>query len=90
MDGTSLQAKLYRSRMNEARGTRKSGTSATQKMTRSAHLKKKMQAAKKEINKIVSDGLKEYLAPGNYNDEGAEGHIRDRIVGDIGEIIARL
>ena len=49
-----------------------------------------MQAAKKEINKIVSDGLEEYLAPGNYNDEGAEGHIRDRIVGDIGEIIARL
>jgi nucleosome binding factor SPN SPT16 subunit len=77
--GTSLQAKIYRSRMNEAR-----------RGTLSAAVKKKKQDAKKKINKIVSDGLEEYFAPGNYDDEGAEGAIRDQILGDIGELIARL
>jgi hypothetical protein len=47
-------------------------------------------AAQKKINKIVSNGLEEYFAPGNYDDEGEEGRIRGKILGDIGEIIARL
>jgi molecular chaperone DnaK (HSP70) len=64
--------------VNEARGK----SSAAQK--------KKMQAAQKKINKIVSNGLEEYFAPGNYDDEGEEGRIRGKILGDIGEIIARL
>ena len=53
----------------------------------SAAKKKKMQAAQKKINKIVSDGVEEFFAPENYGDEGAEYAIRDRILRNISTIL---
>lgn len=56
----------------------------------SAAKKKKIQDAQKKVNKILSDGLGEYLKPGNIERISIRAANRDRILKNIGELIDSL
>jgi hypothetical protein len=87
--GTSLQAKLYRSRMaNNEEAIDEAA--APQQQQLSAAKKKKIQDAQKKVNKILSDGLGEYLKPGNIERISIRAANRDRILKNIGELIDSL
>ena len=89
--GTSLQAKLYRSRMaNNNEEPIDEAAAPQQQQQLSAAKKKKIQDAQKKVNKILSDGLGEYLKPGNIERISIRAANRDRILKNIGELIDSL
>ena len=80
MDGTSLQARLYRSRMNEARGGTHGKISAAQK--------KKIQAAQKKINAVVAKALDDHMEA--EGDEAEESHVLKGTLSKIGGLISAI
>jgi len=87
MDGTSLQAKLYRSRMNEARrGADGPESRRLSKAKKIAAQKKRTQLYQRKINKVVAKALADLAV--EDNDEGDDYHIRDKFNREVGQLLS--